>query len=165
MAVGLTGCASLKERTGEYITEAVVEKLTKDLDVRLATKNLSTAELKKAADVDGNGSVTTSEVITSVKGLAKDFMTIEAQKLVNEKLDEFSKKVVTTSDLNSSHKEMLNYLIMTIGGLVSAYLGKQVVSAKNDGKRDARISVLEKFVGKDIDGDGKIGSSQENSAT
>ena len=56
--------------------------------------------------------------------------------------------------MKSKSSEFLSWLL----GIIIAYLGKQVYSAKQDGKRDQKIAVMEKLIHKDLDGDGIIGA-------
>ena len=154
-----SGCSALKESTGEYITEAIRDKIVSDVDGILEKRGLSLAEFKNLADENGDSTLNPQEVVSTVKSLAKDYFTLEARNVIDSKLAEYQKKMITSGDLDSRANETWLWLIGAIGTMVSGYLTKQVFSAKKDGKRDERIAVLEKMLNKDLDGDGLIGSN------
>ena len=156
------GCASLKEQTGDYITEAVREKIVKDVDGILEKRGLSLKDLQSLGDLNNENKLTPKEMLTTVKDLAKDYMTMETKTLLDAKLEEYEKRLVSDDELSSRTKEFWLWLIGSFGALVSGYLTKQVVSAKKDGKRDERIAILEKLLHKDLDGDGRIGNGKSN---
>lgn len=161
LTLGLSsGCASLKEATGEYVTESVVMAIEKKVDEKLAERKLSRDEIVKLIDENVDGKVSSEEAFKTVKELAKDYASITGQQIVDAKIKEISEKLVSKSELEGKNQEMFNYLIITFGGLLSSYLGKQWLTAKSDGHRDARITVLEKLLQKDIDGDGVIGNNE-----
>lgn len=156
--LSLVGCSSLKESAGEYVTEAIVQNIESRVDNLLEKRGLSVAELRDVLDDNGDQNIDRGEVIDSAKEAAKDVALLEAQRLVQEQIEENSKKMVNATDLEKQKYELWNWIL----GLVGAYLAKQVWSAKQDGKRDQKIAVIEKLLNKDIDGDGRIGGGGEN---
>lgn len=153
----LCGCAALREEAGEYAAKVAKEQAERELDKLLAARGLTTREVRNVADADNDGKVNVKEAVGLIKDIAKDYATIEAKRLVDEKIAQLDKQLVHPEQLDSKSKELFYYLIMSVLGILSTYLGKQIVSAKNDGKRDARIAMLEKALQKDLDGDGVIG--------
>lgn len=149
--LSLTGCSSLKENVGEYVSDAVRQKITNDIDAILEKRGLSLKEIKQAADLNNDGSVNSNETILGLKEMTKDYVLLEAKNYVEKKLAE---STASKGDLECKSKELWQWVL----GLVAAYLGKQIYSAKNDGKRDARIAILEKFTGQDLDEDGVVGT-------
>ena len=149
-----SGCSALKEKTGEYVTEAVVEKITADIDKLLEKRGLSVKEIKNVVDLNSDRAVSKEEVFATVKELARDYAIIEAKNVIDEKIAENNKNFTSQGELKSKLSEFWNWIL----GLLSAYLGKQILSAKNDGKRDQRLALLEKTFNRDFDGDGSIGS-------
>jgi len=77
--------------------------------------------------------------------------------MVDEHLADRQANYVDKGALSSQ----MNQIWIWILGLISTYLGKQIYSAKKDGKRDQRIALLEKLLQRDIDGDGIIGGEPE----
>lgn len=158
----LSGCSALKEQTGQYVTEAVTDKIVAEVDTLLAKRNLSLADIRMVVDADNDQQMSQEELIKLVKEMTKDYVLIEGKTLVDQKVNELQHQLVSQDELNSKSKEFWNWLLVTAGTLVSAYLGKQVVSAKNDGKRDARLALLENILQKDLNGDGVVGRGLGN---
>jgi hypothetical protein len=173
MLLPFTGCSALKERTGEYVTEAVVDHIAEKVDQRLERRGLSLDKLRDAADINNDGQVDMSEIRETAKLAAREAALAHVEKWEADsrrEWDDATKKFVTV-DENSSVKTKIqdfwNWLIATFGLLVSTiigYLTKQVFSAKSDGKRDAalakhdaRMDALERLLGRDLDHDGQIG--------
>lgn len=150
----LVGCGTIKDQTGEFVTEAVVDHLTTKIDDLLEKRGLSVQELKNAFDENGNSTIEKEEILDNAKETAKDVALLEAKKLVDAQIEANSKKMANADDLTKQKYEILNWIL----GLIAAYLGKQIYSAKQDGKRDQKIAVVEKLLNRDIDGDGKIGN-------
>ncbi len=140
----LTGCQTTKQAVGEYVAEALQTHTLARLDTQLATYNTSIAEIKSALDTNNNQVHGAQELVLASKQTIQDAALMELHKAV-------------VAGGKGSQSELLNYLL----GLVAAYLAKQVYSAKSDGKRDARIQVLEKLLHRDIDGDGVVGKGSE----
>ena len=137
------GCSALKSDVGDYVTDAVVQKIEADVEAKLQTRGVSLAEIKSVTDANGDGKITPQEVLSVTKGFAKDFILLEAQKFVSQKMQD----VPTKNDLESKSKEFWYWLITAVGTLLVGYLGKQVASAKADGHRDRRIAIVEKLLG------------------
>lgn len=150
----LVGCSSFKESVGEYVTEAVHQKIMVDVDALLEKRGLSRQEFKDVLDKNNDGKIDRAEILASTKAATRDAVLLEAKKMVDQHIADNRTNFVNTGDV----KSMLNELWLWILGLISAYLGKQVYSAKQDGKRDQRLALLENLLQRDIDGDGNIGS-------
>ena len=156
-----SGCTSLKESTGKYISEAVSDKVRSDLDDVLQRRGLSLVEISKVADLNGDSNLDSKEIFDTVKGLTKDYLALEAREMLDTKLA----AIKTTREnldgsISSKIQNLWLWLIGAVGSLVSTYLGKQVYSAKKDGKRDQRIALMEKMLQKDLDNDGLIGGQE-----
>lgn len=149
----LSGCGALKEETGEYVTEAVRQKIVNDIDMVLEKRGLSIKEMKQAISTSPDGSITKADTISTVKEMTKDYVLLEAKNYVEQKMKDNEAKIqastVNKNDLESKSREFWQLIL----GLVAAYLTKQVWSAKSDGKRDERLTVLEKLLGDDDNGD------------
>jgi len=150
-----TGCAALKEQTGTYVTDAIVDNITQKVDKLLETRGLSVTEIRGALDSNGDQTIDKQEIVDSATGAAKDVAIAEAQRLVQQQIEDNTKKMVSATDLEKQKYELWNWIL----GLVAAYLGKQIYSAKQDSKRDQKLAVVEKLLNRDIDGDGKIGGA------
>lgn len=158
LTILMTGCASLKDKTGEFVTEAVQDRIISKVDELLARRNLTLTEIQQILDQDGSNEIDSAEVLTFVKDLSKDYMLLEGKELVDRKLAELQNNLVSQDELRTKSSEFWNWLMSAVGILVSSYLGKQIVSARSDGKRDARIALIEKILQKDLNGDGTIGA-------
>jgi len=148
------GCASFKEDVGQYVTEAVRDKVVADVDSLLERRGLSRQEIEQVIDENGDGQIDRAEILETTKAATRDAVLLQARTLVDQQIAEQREGFVDNGDLKSK----LNEFWLWILGLVSAYLTKQIYSAKQDGKRDQRIAVIEKLLNKDIDGDGIIGA-------
>lgn len=149
LILSTTGCGTLKEATGAYVTEAVKEDIVKRVDELLEKRNLSAAEITKATDGNNDGKITREEVFGTVKDMTRDYVMLEAKNYVDGKL----RDQATKGDVESAGNKFFQWLL----GLISLYLGKQLYSQKGDSKRDERLALLEKMMQKDLDGDGSIG--------
>jgi len=169
LLLSLVGCGTLKDSAGEFVTEAVVDHIAEEVDKRLDRRGLSLKELKGVADINGDGKVDMAEVRETAKLAAGDLTNSWAKEQRRE-WEEATKNLVTRDQeagLRGDVADFWTWLKATMGALVAAvftYLTKQVFSAKSDGKRDtaiasqgARMDMLEKMMGKDLDGDGDIG--------
>ena len=165
----LTGCGTLKESTGAFVTEAVVDHIAEAVDAKLERRNLSLREIKNVTDLNNDGKVDMAEVRETAKLAAGDLANSWAAKQRKE-WEEATKNLVTRDEeagLKGDVADFWTWLKATMGALFAAivtYLTKQVFSAKSDGKRDvaiaqgaARQDMLEKMLGRDLDGDGDIG--------
>jgi hypothetical protein len=157
------GCSSLNKEVGDYVKDALAKSVERSIDEKFASRNLSLSEIKSVVDLNKDGTLGTKEVLALVKDLSKDYAALETKKIIDSRISQLEETVVHSDQLDSKSKETFNWIIMTALGLVSTYLGKQIVSAKKDGKRDERIALLEKALQKDLDGDGKIGNSNGTS--
>lgn len=169
----MPGCSAFKERTGEFVTEAVVDHIAEKVDQRLDRRGLSISQIESITDLNNDGKVDMSEVRATAAAAGREVALSESERWQRESRTEWdaaTKKFVTI-DENTSVKTKIqdfwNWLIATFGLLVSTivgYLTKQVFSAKSDGKRDAAIAkqeartdALERLLGRDLDNDGMIG--------
>jgi len=149
----LVGCKSVKEATGEYITEAVKDDIVNRIDKVLEKRGLSIDEFKKVTDGNNDDKITREEVYGTVKDMTRDYVMLEAKKYVDGQLVGINANSATKGDIQSTSDKLWQYIL----GLVSLYLGKQLYSQRGDSKRDQKIALLEKIVHKDLDGDGIIG--------
>lgn len=169
----MPGCSALKEKTGEFVTEAVVDHIAEKVDQRLERRGLSISQIQSITDLNSDGRVDMSEIRETARLAGREVAVAESERWQRESRTEWdaaTKKFVTT-DENTSVKGKLrdfwNWLLATFGLLISTivgYLTKQVFSAKSDGKRDteiarahARTDALERLLGRDLDNDGQIG--------
>lgn len=167
-----TGCSSFKEEVGAYVTEAIKGQVVSEIDSLLQNRGLSISEFEKLADTNRDNKVDKSELLDTVRDSTKDYVLLETKDYIENKISEADERIriaeekaavsssiydKVVSELESQVNEFWKYIL----GILVAYLGKQIWSAKKDGKRDERIAVLEKLLGKDLDGDGKIGSETE----
>jgi hypothetical protein len=164
-----TGCGAFKESTGEFVTEAVVDHIAEAVDLKLERRGLSREKLVKVADLNNDGKVDMAEVRETAKLAAGDLANAWAEKQRKE-WEKATEDLVTRDEeagLKGDVQDFWTWLKATIGLLITTiggYLTKQVFSAKSDGKRDteiakgaARLDMMEKLLGKDLDGDGDIG--------
>lgn len=159
LLTSLCGCASFKEDVGNYVKEAVVKSVETSIDEKLSARGLSVNEIKAAVDANRDGKISSTEVYSTIKETAKDAAVIEAKKLVDDKIAQLQSQAVTKSDLDHQGRSHWNSLLISLLGLLSAYLGKQIRDTKLDTHRDNRIAMLEKLLQKDLDGDGQIGDA------
>lgn len=153
------GCGTLKQATGEYVTDAVRQKIVADVDNLLDKRGLSVSEIKSVTDQNSDGQIDRNEILNTVKGATRDYVLLEARNYVEGKMEQNRQNAVSKGDLAGTASSIWNWLL----GLIAAYLTKQIYSAKRDGKRDERIALLEKTLGKDLDGDGHIGAPPSDS--
>jgi hypothetical protein len=151
---GLTGCSATKEAIGEYVTEAVSDKIVTDIDGLLEKRGLSAEVIKDSVDENSDGKISEQEVLSTVKDLAQDYAVIGAKNYVDSKLDALRAETASKDDVRSTSDKFWQWIL----GLISMYLGKQLYSQRGDAKRDQRLALLEKVIQKDLDGDGTIGS-------
>jgi hypothetical protein len=147
------GCGTLKEATGEYVTEAAKDDIAKRIDVILEKRGLSIGEFKKVTDANDDGDLTREEIYGTVKDITRDYVMLEAKNYVDGKLGNHA----TKGEVESAGSQFFQWLL----GLISLYLGKQLYSQRGDHKRDQKIALLEKIIHKDLDGDGNIGGVPE----
>lgn len=173
LLLSLSGCGAIKEKTGVFITEAVVDHIAEKVDQRLERRGLSIDKLRNIADLNNDGKVNMEEVVRTAKlavGEALIARTSSWEKEQRERWEKATKNLVTRDEEAGLKGDVQNFwlwLKATIGALIAAigtYLTKQVFSAKSDGKRDAeiakghaRMDALERLTGRDLDNDGMIG--------
>ena len=153
LILSTTGCGTLKEATGEYVTEAVKDDIIRRVDELLEKRNLSAEEITKAADANDDGNVSREEIYGTVKDMTRDYVMLEAKSYIDSKLQNHA----TKGEVETAGEKFWQWLL----GLLSLYLGKQLYSQKGDNKRDQKIALLEKMMNKDLDGDGTIGGVPE----
>ena len=171
MLISANGCSLFKEKTGEFVSEAVVDHIAEKVDQRLERRGLSIAQIKNATDLNDDGKVDLNEIKETAKLAAVELVESKAEKQ-QEKWEAATKRFVTIDDqttVKSKVEDFWLWLKATMGALVAAvctYLTKQVFSAKSDGRRDAEIAkaharqdMLERLLGKDLNRDGQIGSN------
>lgn len=173
MLLSVSGCSALKERTGEYVSEAVVDHIAEKIDQRLERRGLSIAEIRSVTDINNDGTVDMNEIKETARLAAGELVTAHTDQWARrqqEELREATRKFVTFDEqttVKSKLQDFWNWLLATIAGLVATvvgYLTKQVFSAKSDGRRDAEIAkahartdALERLLGRDLNNDGRIG--------
>jgi hypothetical protein len=136
----LSGCASFKEDVGNYVADAVKESVSKQLDEKLAAKNLSIAEVKSDLVLsDPRGTV------GLIKDLTEAFVIVEAHKVVDQKVADA--KLVSQDQLEGHATRFSHYIMATAGSFILGLLGKLLHSAKNNAVFDHRLKVVEKLLG------------------
>lgn len=156
-----SGCSALKAKTGEFVTEAVIENIVSRVDKKLEERGLSRAEIKKVVDTNKDGKIDKSEVIASAKGAAKDLIALkieQAHARQKERLKEHAKTFVTRGE----NQSVWDWIKGTIGGTLGLFalsILSYLARHWNHGKDNARLAVLEKLLQKDLDGDGAIGGA------
>jgi len=161
LVLSFTGCGSLQSATGDYVIDAVTQQVSAAIDTKLNERNLSLEEIKNAADLDGSGDVTQEEMVASARLAVQDMVVAKLGVFgagMQEQIKAATEDMVTADslrDVQSDGQSNLWALVLAVVG----YLTKQVFSAKSDGKRDARLAVMEKMLGKDLDGDGVVGDA------
>jgi len=151
----LSGCATTKEAIGDYVVDAVRDTVITEVDSLLERRfKLSVSEITSAIDNDNDGAVTHQEVYSTVRDLTRDYAMIEAKNYVDGQLENLRANTASKGDIQSTSDKFWQMLL----GLLSMYLGKQLISQRGHSKRDQRLALLEKVIHKDLDGDGIIGS-------
>ena len=141
------GCASFKKDVGDYIKYSVIQSVESDLDKKLALRDTSIAEIQSVIAASGDGRLTARETIVTAKEMVKDFIVLEADKLVQDKVDKAKANLVTTDQLETHKGKFWNWLIVTFGGIFVPFLGKLVHSLSVEKGFHERIGVLEKILG------------------
>jgi DNA-binding transcriptional MerR regulator len=171
----LAGCGLFKERTGEYVTEAVVDHIAEKVDQRLERRGLSINQIRDTIDINNDGSVDMDEVKETAKLAARELAlakTAEWEQSQREQWNTATKNLVTRDEqagIKGDIQDFWLWLKATFGlsiMTILGYLTKQVFSAKSDGRRDAEIAkanartdALERLLGRDLNQDGRIGSN------
>jgi DNA-binding transcriptional MerR regulator len=157
-----------------------VDHIAEELDKRLDRRGLSLREIRGVTDINNDGKVDLEEVRETAKLAVGQLVASQAESWAREqeeKWREATKNLVTRDEeagLKGDVADFWAWLKATMGALFAAivtYLTKQVFSAKSDGKRDveiakgaARQDMLEKMLGRDLDGDGDIGGEPTSEA-
>jgi len=145
LVAACSGCGALEAKIGDIEKTALVASVTASVDAKLQERGLSIATLKSALDPVGDGKLTTQGVTQSVTSMAKELALTEAKKIVDVKVQELEVRSATERD-NLATGIFLKTGVALLG-LVSAYLGKQVVSAQSAGaaavNHEARVSTIE----------------------
>lgn len=171
----MSGCAALKDETGQYVTDAVVAHIADEVDHRLSQRGLSISEIRSVTDINGDGHIDANEIRETAKGVASDLITSYAAKMELEHRTEWeqaTRNLVTRDEqtgLKGDVQDFWTWLKATFGLLITtviSYLVKQVFSAKSDGRRDteiarshARMDMVEKLIHRDLNQDGLIGGA------
>jgi hypothetical protein len=141
------GCSSFKKDVGDYVKDAVVQQVEADIDTRLASHDLSIAEIKSMIVVSSDGRFTAKDMITTAKDLVKDFVALEAQKIIDDKIEKAKANLVTSDQLETHKGKFWNWLLVSFGGVLVPFVGKFVHSLSQEkGFRD-RLTVLEGLLG------------------
>lgn len=155
-ALLLTGCGAIKEKVGDLEKQALVDSIAQSVDKKLEERGLSIATLKQAVDPNLSGHSTQAELTS----MAKEAALLEAKKLIDDKAREFAASHVTRDEFGQERESLWMKIGMGVFGLVSTYLGKQIVAGRREAKKHAnyhaRMAVLEAVVGKKavtVDGD------------
>lgn len=152
-----SGCSALKAKTGEYVTQAVIENIVSRVDKKLEERGLSRAEIKKVVDLNKDGKIDKAEIIAGAKGAAKELIALKIQAAYakqKERMREQAKTFVTRGE----NQSVWDWIKGTIGGTLLMFvlgLASYLVRHWNHGQHSA---VLEKLLQRDLDGDGTIGA-------
>lgn len=152
------GCASFKEDVGDYIKDAVVESVEKDVEAKLAARGISLEEIKTTLELNSGDPLKTA---TAVKNLTKDFVLLETNKLIKDHVAKAN--LASKDDLDSAGKSHFKWLFTTVSGLALTGLGALIKNARNNSGFSKRLVLLEKSTGQDLDGDGVIGEKKDDS--
>ena len=175
LLLSTAGCGLLKDRTGEFVTEAVVDHIADEIDQRLERRGLSIAQIESVVDINDDGKVDMAEVKEAARLAAGEVALSQTQQWEQSsrtRWAEATQNLVTRDEqegVKGDVKDFWLWLKATIGMLVAtvgSYLTKQVFSAKSDGRRDAEIAkaharqdMMERLLGRDLNNDGRIGSN------
>lgn len=154
----LCGCASFKKDVGDYIKDSVVQSVEADLDKKLALRDTSIAEIQSVIAASGDGRLTARETIVTAKEMVKDFIVLEADKLVTDKVNQAKANLVTAEQLETHKGKFWNWLIVTCGGGLLTFLTRTMQSIKTQKGFHERLTLLEKLLGQDLPEGGDGGS-------
>lgn len=142
------GCSAIKEKIGEFEKQALIDSIAQSVDKKLEKRGLSITTLKQAVDPNLTGRSAQAEVAS----MAKEAALLEAKRLIDQRTQEFAATHITKDEFGREHESLLTKAILGLFGLISTYLGKQIVSSHNAAKTHAnyhaRMAVLEALVGK-----------------
>lgn len=174
-----TGCQAVKDRATDYLSEVAVEQITRAVDKKLEDRGLSVAQLKTLTDSDKDGVVTPSEVTTLVKSTALDLVELKAIQISDQAKADLEARIKSLAqakdveELRSTADTQLKGGAISLFSLVVAALVNRIFSANKHAKtreelavakaeQNARISMLEKALGRDLNNDGVIGDGNGN---
>lgn len=147
----LCGCASFKKDVGDYVKESVIQSIEADLDKKLALRDTSIADIKSVIAASGDGRLTARETIITAREMVKDFVVLEADKLVSDKVNAAKANLVTADQLETHKGKFWNWLIVSCGGGLLTILGKAAHSLSVQKGFHARLSILEKLLGQNLE--------------
>jgi hypothetical protein len=146
LAISMSGCGMFKAATGDYVEQAVVDKIKSDIEAKLEAHNLSIAQVTSALS-DSEGHVTKQSVVIVAKESATEVALVEGKKLVDCEI----KKLASKSDLDTESQRIFKWLAGAVLGMISTYLGKQLLAIRARAKKDSafhdRITMLEQLTG------------------
>jgi hypothetical protein len=158
IVLNLTGCSALVDRAEDYVKQEAFNRITAELDIKLQQQGVSLAQVTSAL-ADSEGHITKHSLAVVAKESITEIAFAEGKKLVDAEIN----KLATKNDLDSTATKIWKWLAGSILGLVSGYLGKQIVGVKRRAKKDKafhdRLQMLERLTGQDLDGSGTIGKT------
>ena len=170
-----TGCSAVKARTGEYVTEAVVDHLTKKFEEKLDERGLSIAEITSVVDVDQDGKMSSDEVKSAVKDATLEALAARTSKLQEEQRAEWDSATSKlqerlTAKLTGTEQEraQATTLMQDLWAWIKAGVAllvftllSQLWGHHKQGKTSSKLVTMEKLLQRDLDGDGHIGAPPE----
>lgn len=160
------GCAAFKAKTGEFVTEAVVDHLTERVDQVLDQRGLSIAQIKSVTDADGDGQLTGAEVKSLFKDSALEIAQARTDKLYTEQkaewreaTDQLKKRLTGQSEKETSAIQDLWAWLQATFWVVVAGLGTMLWGNRKQGETSKQLAMLERLVNRDLNGDGHIGEA------
>jgi len=130
--------------------EAIRLKMDANADGAVSKDELKTAVEYKIVETKEGIKEDTKKLVISLVADVKDG-TVSKEKF-NEELDGYK------NDLKGRFSDLWNYLIAGLATLVTGYGGKQVFSVKGKAKMDTRMSIIEKLLNIDLNGNSVIGN-------
>lgn len=146
----LCGCSAFKESVGDYIKDSVAQSVEADLDKKLALRDTSIAEIKSVIAVSGDGRLTPQDTLITAKEMLKDYLVLEADRLVTDKVNKAKANLVTSDQLEQHKGKFWNWLIVTFGGGLLTFLARTLQSVKTQKGFHERLALLEKLLGQDL---------------
>jgi hypothetical protein len=153
----ISGCSAIKEKVGDMEKDALVQSISESVDQKLAARGLSISLLESAVDVSNTGKLNTTEVVTQAASMAKELALIETKKMVDDKIQSIQTSHMSKDDFAKEKESLWTRIVLGVLGLLSTYLGKQIVSGRTTAKTHAnyhsRLKVLETLAGINDDDD------------
>lgn len=166
--ISSSGCAAFKEKTGEFVTEAVVDHLTERVDQVLDQRGLSIAQIKSVTDVNGDGQLTGAEVKALFKDSALEIARARTDKLRAEQKAEWQEatdalkaRLKGQGDKETSALADLWTWLQATFWLALASLGTMLWGNHKHGKTSKQLAMLERLTNRDLNRDGHIGEAPE----